>query len=625
MNLSLIQTNLSRYQVERFPFIIAACWTIFMTAQMNRSYQDSWLLDGVWLPFILTFFLFLFNIAWDSDLRWVAVLTSTMVFLSVAVPSLKYSTLYSSTIDTSVHFSMMRTLASTGHADSNAYAFTLGFHILVASLAQLSGLSVESWAKIWPGVVGSLHPLGVYMLCRRIAMLPLLAKSLLLCSGLSLSLLYLPNGTTYALLLISPLLMLLVLQASESHQKGKESENSMAYTLLILLLLATLMIWHAISSLLVPATIGTAGLLSLVLSALLSKAGRRHRWLRRGGLFFILIGLAGTILVLIYWKYIATPIWLHLMTNIESFISVLVAEGSTDGVLVPQRTLTLTLSDLMVVFLFYHARDAAMLALAGIGVVTAIWSLFRTNDASKAYMRSILFFGLLLAAFSFIFVTILGTGFSAHGYQRFILYLMAACVLPAGYGFWQILRVVSGRYSATFQKMTFVAAVALLYLIASLQFYPYQPAIPTKTVGAGSPLYWHHQVNTEYQRSVIGFALTQLDGEINRFTDYVTYQQSAIFFGIPAKKRFHYGEWNRAQSSYVLLHSPGLAGPYAEQVEYRSSQAISGLRYREGVSTVYDNGGSFMLYVPADLMPYYTLKAPKNQPISAGAAHGSSD
>jgi hypothetical protein len=598
-----------------------------MAAQMNRSYQDSWLLDGVWLPLILTFFLFIFNIAWYSDLRWVALLTSTMVFLSVAVPSLKYSTLYGSTIDTSVHFSMMRTLASTGHADNNAYAFTPGFHLLVASLAQLSGLSVESWAKIWPGVVGSLIPLGVYMLCRRIAMPPLLAKSLLVCSGLSLSLLYQPNGTTYALLLISPLLILLVLQASESHHLGKDSENSIAYTLLILLLLATLTIWHAISSLLVPATIGMASLLSLVLSALLSKAGRRHRWLRRGGLFFILIGLAGTIFVLGYWKYIATPIWSHLMLNIESFIKVLIGQGSTDGVLIPVRTFTLTRSDLMAVFLFYHARDAAMLALAGIAVVTAIWSLFRTNLVPRPYMRSLLFCGLLLAAFFFIFVTILGTSFSKHGYQRFILYLIAASTLPAGYGLWQIQHAISCRYPAPLQKITFAATVALLYLIASLQFYPYQPAIPSKTVelSAESPLYWHHQVNTEYQRTVIGFALTQLAPEVNRFTDYITYQQSAIFFGIAAKERFRYGEWNRAQSSYVLLHTPGRAGPYFEQVEYRSSQAISSLRYGRRVSTVYDNGGSFMLYVPADLMPSYTLTAPKTQPIGDGAADGSSD
>jgi len=617
--------KLSRYQVARLEFIIAVCWTILVAAQMNRSYQDSWLLEGVWLPLVFTFFLFIFNITWHSDLRWVAVLTSTMVFLSVTMPSIKYSTLYSSTIDTSVHFSMMRTLAETGHPDYNVYAFTSGFHLLVASLAQLSGLSVESWGKIWPGFMGSLTPLAVYMLCKRISMPPFLAKSFLVCSGLTLSLLYRPNGTTYALLLISPLFILLVLQASEAHKLEHDASNKISYGLLILLLLANLTIWHAVSSLLVPATIGTAGLLSLLLSAVLKKARRKYRWLKRGGLFFFLIGLIGTLFVLIYWKYIATPIWSHLIANIESFMGVVVAQESSDGVLVPQRTLTLTFSDLMVVFLFYHARDTVMLTLAGIGVVTAILSLFRSNFVTRPYIRAVLFSGLLLLAFCFIFVTILGTGFSKHGYRRFILYLIAASTLSAGYGLWQTLQTVSRRYSDTLQRMAFASAVALLYLIASLQFYPYQPAIPSNTAdisGDGGPLYWLHQVNTEYQRSIISFALMQMDEEVNLFTDYATYQQSGIFFGIAAKKNFLYREFNKPQSSYVLLHSPNKAGAYAEQLEYRSAEAISALRDRDRVSTVYDNGGSFMLYVPADLMPEYTLNAPK---IDDGAANGPSN
>lgn len=522
---------------------------------------------------------------------------------------------------------MMRSLAETGYPDGNVYRFTPGVHLLVASLAQLSGLSVESWGKIWPGFMGSLMPLAVYMLCKRISMPPFLAKSFLVCSGLSLSLLYRPNGTTYALLLISPLLILLILQVSSAHElEEKDGSNQIAYAFLILLLLANLTIWHAVSSLLVPATIGTAGLLSLLFSAMLKKARRKYRWLKRGGLFFLLIGLISTLFVLIYWKYIATPIWSHLMANIESFMGVVVAQESTDGVLVPERTLTLTYSDLMLVFLFYHARDAIMLGLAGIGVVTAIRSLFRSNFVTRPYIRSVLFSSLLLLAFCFIFVTILGTGFSKHGYRRFILYLMAACTLSAGYGLWQIFQTISQRYSDTLQRMAFASLVVLFYLIASLQFYPYQPAIPTSTSeisGDGEPLYWLHQVNTEYQRSIISFALMQMDEESNFFTDYATYQQSGIFFGIAAKKNFLYREFNKPQSSYVLLHSPNKAGAYAEQLEYRSSEAISALRNRDRVSTVYDNGGSFMLYVPADLMPEYTLNAPKID--DDGAANGHSD
>ena len=50
------------------------------------------------------------------------------------------------------------------------------------------------------------------------------------------------------------------------------------------------------------------------------------------------------------------------------------------------------------------------------------------------------------------------------------------------------------------------------------------------------------------------------------------------------------------EPAFILLRRPGVAGAYMEQVEHRSGEAIEALRASQGMSTIYDNGGSFVLY-----------------------------
>lgn len=72
------------------------------------------------------------------------------------------------------------------------------------------------------------------------------------------------------------------------------------------------------------------------------------------------------------------------------------------------------------------------------------------------------------------------------------------------------------------------------------------------------------------------------------------------------QKRLRLTEQARDAPAFLVLHWPGAAGPYMEQAEFRSVEVLRAWRDRPGVSTVYDNGGSFVLYYPANgTDPFY--------------------
>jgi hypothetical protein len=601
-------------QIGRRGFALSGIWALVAALLMNRGYQDSWVLEGLWLPLLLALFFYGVTLLGNAQPAETALLTSGLVFLGYNTPLIKYNYIYASTIDASVHFSLMRSLATTGTPTPNVYAFTPGFHILVASLSQLSGLPAQIWAAILPGLMGSLIPLGIYLLCKRTAMPQSLLRSTVVVSGLSLPLLYLPNGTTYAVLIISPLLLLLMAWNSDLERRS----NRIGFGLLSGLLLLTLIIWHAISSLLMPIAMVVSGLMALLLSSQLGKWSYRQSWIRRVGVSLTVVGAIAAVATLAYWRFVATPIWDHLMRNIDLFSTVIRAGVESEGVLIPERTFTLQLKDLLTVFLLYHGRDVVFLFLSAVGIAFNAGSFIaalRSNSEEPRYVQLVRLFALLSAIFCLVLVMALVTGFAKHGYKRYLLYIIAMSSPIAGYGLWRMVQFLHDHLRVLPRKMILAVSVILIYIIAGLQLFPYQPMVPTAPIpgtDGTTPLYWHHEVNTEYQRRGIGFAYFRMPEEANLFTDYRSFQQAALFFGPEAKQQFSYTPWQSPRPAYVLLHVPGKAGAYGEQAEYRSVEAIEARRQLQGVSTVYDNGGTFLLQVPAGQMEQIYLEDREN-------------
>jgi thymidylate kinase len=596
-----------RYAANLFTllFFVISAYTFLSVLGSNISYQDVWLLEGVELPFAMMAGTFFLTLLFSRDLRRDAVITAVFASLMFAIPAAKYAHVYASTIDAAVHYSLMRSLATSGFAEGNYYEFTPGMHILVASFAQVTGLHPVTWAKILPSLVGGIVPLSIYMLSQRLNFTYLLAKSVVVLSALSLPLLYILQGTAYAAVIIAPLLVFMILSVIDKEEK----ENTRTFMILAILLLVALTMWHSISSLLVPLVFLGSGLVAFLLSLFLVKKQWDIAWLRSISLRFMLFGVVGVAITLLYWYLHAGALWTHLLEHIELLIGVINRERASGGVLVPERTNILTIPQLMIVFSFYHARDAIMILFAAIAVGATLLRLRSRRVVSRPIELTYLFTSLYLIFFLIITATF-AVRFATFGYHRLLIYVLIVSPILSGFGLWLAVRFTKRYLKFLPAHLILTAFIAVTFVVSAFQFYPYQPLFPryeNEYTDGTTPLQWYHQVNTDYQRHVLDFAYNRLPVNVNLYTDYIKYQQTRLFIGPEASTRFRYGPWGTLPPSYVLLHFPGKAGSYSEQAEYRSAEAIHSLYKMEGTSIIYDNGGAFIQFVPDDLMPLYTL------------------
>jgi hypothetical protein len=592
-------------QVATAAFILVVLWAFILAMRLNVSYQDRWILEDLELPMAALVLTYILNLLVSRDLRKDALLSAVMGSLLFVLPAMKYAYIYISTLDASVHFSLMRSLATTGFPEQNYYQFTPGMHILIGSLAQLSGLDVSVWARLLPGLMGGLVPLSFYMLVKRLQFTYLLAKAIVAVSVLSIPLMFIPLGTSYAAVIIMPLLVFLILAVIHHEKSGDRT----VFGVVAIILMLALMMWHSISSLLVPLVLAGAGTLAFLFSSFLAKRAWNVGWLQSISKNFMMFGYGGAGLTLLYWFAYADDLWTHLIENLQLLGAVIAFGSPSGGVLIPERTGILNFGELVTVFLFYHARDAILIGLAVIAVISVTLHLKARKQISRPIELTYLF-SIIYLVFFLIITATFAVRFATYGYQRILIYILMVSPVLSGFGLWITVKFMRGKLPSLPADLILSVILLAAFVISGLQFYPYQPIAPKyagSDSGGSTPLLWYHQVNTDYQRYLLDFAYHQIPGDTYLYTDYIKFQQSRLFIGTDARQRFRYGPWGNFQRSYVLMHMPGEAGAYSEQAEHRTPEIIAELRQEERTSVVYDNGEGFILFVPQDMMPQYTF------------------
>jgi hypothetical protein len=234
----------------------------------------------------------------------------------------------------------------------------------------------------------------------------------------------------------------------------------------------------------------------------------------------------------------------------------------------------------------------------------------RTYGSARRALHT---YGLVWLLFFAVVCGVFAYQFGAQGYQRFLVYLVTLSPLPAGYALWRAAAALhrpsvhGRRYSG---RPLVAAALCAVAILSCFQLYPYQPAVPAIEAGAGvaTPSVWLHLVNSEHQRLLLLYAAEKLPPEAQLVVDYAGHRQARLFSGTMLQDRLRRTEQARPVPAYLLLHWPGAAGPYMEQAEFRSTAALQAWRDRPGMSTIYDNGGAFILYYSGNAADPFRLE-----------------
>jgi hypothetical protein len=477
-----------------------------------------------------------------------------------------------------MHTSAVRVLSQTGQLDpSSWYNNTPGFHIVVAMLSQLSKVPADLWGKLLPPLLGCIVPLAFYQLCIRTGMPSSLMRIVVVLSALSLPLLYQLNGTDFTAPLVVLFVCIVIFRVS-----GRTRGNvNLPFTLVLFLLTATIILWHPSTSLVLPVV--------LLLAGFLYALGERRQLFLRESRALLFLGLLGITGVLAYWMYDADFVWSHFVKNIGYVI-----HSDLGPDLVPVRFFEIGYGDQLLIAMFFHGRDGVLVALAVIGIVLVV-----KRGGRSTFERTLRTYALMWLLFVSIVPVLLITQFGVQGYRRFMVYVAILSPPLAGYGLWRVQQAVRVPLPWLSRPLVLGASLTVVVLVSAVQLYPYQPLVPKLEVpgfpGRQTPVDWMHEVNTAYQYHLLRYS-ARVESDRQLVADYIGHRQAYLFFGSETQARLRRPRHQAPDVAYLFLHWPGRAGVYYEPAEYRSVYTLQDWRRREGMSTVYDNGGSFVLY-----------------------------
>jgi hypothetical protein len=462
-------------------------------------------------------------------------------------------------------------------------------HAWLASLALPGGFSADEAIKFGVPLTGGITPLIVYWLCQRVKMPSSLIKYTIGASCLVIYPHFMPTGTPFSKV---PLFMVLGAMVLREYY-STSSRSKLVYTLVALIGLAQLVIWHSTTPMVLPVILASISLTPAVVWLVRRSVGS----LSLTSSFLRLALLAGIFFVA-YHLVEADKVFYVLASRLWRFA---VAEKPPPSP-VPQRLFEVTMIDVLRVILVMHGRDLLVFGLMALGLLV-IWR-YRVQWEHLLYFYAYLL--LICAPFGILLVT----GVVGTDYGRLMVVPVSLATFFAALPLWWLykrlpLKIPHGRWLG---RLIWLLTLVVLIGVWTVQFFICQPLIPkakSLTLETSDEyVVWLHMVNNAYQQRMLNFVESHTDPDTLLAIDYWGASQFTRYFGSEAAYRqglYQPLHWRQpidpTKVKLFLLHWPGPAGGLAEQVEYRSTAKLTELRNTPGWGLIYDNGESFVLQV----------------------------
>lgn len=570
-------------QLHYYFFISAAWLVILVSLRERRSYQDSWVLEGVF-PFVLLLLItFIWVVSRESRSSHIAMVSASFVTVLRWIPGLKYKWAYGTAVDQMVHIASIQKIMATGFPPNGTpYTNIPGMHVLMSAVGLLNNATVDEIIGIAFPLILGLIPLLIYFLTSQVRITPLLQNQIIIATALAFDPYFLLiQGSPFGVFLL-----ILVLVFFLSREAGN-IYIQLPLTIGLLGSIVALIFGHGVSSLIFIILIFGMQIGLMLINRIrqvpvndtISSSARR---------LFIFTIVAFTI----WWIYQAQGVFTIFVSQIWSFISRLEIEK----VPIPSRVMELNISDLSFILLSLHGNTIILLVLAGIGVFV-LWK--RRQMLTPRFQNILISFLILEVGVGIILVGQLISGFGNLEYFRLLGYAVALSPLFIGASLWAL----QGK-----SRVGWLLFLSATLFISLFQAFPYQPAIAggdslSAEIGADEYLLYLHAVVTDYQVNMLSFVQKYVKPEQRFMSDRVTRDEAYRFWGpelaqmvgirnqASATANLDAGEWWQ----FMMLHRAGIAGPYTEQVEVRQEAQIERILQSPQYAVVYSNGESYVL------------------------------
>jgi len=548
------------------------------TVAISRDYQDSWILEGLEVPFIL--FVITYAIAFFRETKTLRMVVLAAIGRTVflLIPNLKYVWFQGTFIDQYVQYALANYVYSVGHIFTlNTFYFTPYIttpliHLSFSIFSIVSNVSVVDSMKYLPVLWSPIYPLLTYIIVEKMEFTQqsgLLRYALFFSSVPISGDQYGVTGGLFGGLLAFLVLAILVVVLQKKNRllwvvctvfvfalAAGHSVTSIILSVCLLLIVAIQRFSRLLprlhlqaSAALAFASISAAWLMFIASSTLQSISS----------LFFVAVPTGATPAS----EYISTAFFEHLRANFLSAIKS---------------------------FIVFYGADALFLILSLGGLIILLRRRKKLNSAASLLL---LFGGLIL-------LLIVAGYFLKVGAPRLLFFMKLLYPVFAGLFVLQI----SARVRSRKVRTGILAGIILsVMLLATIELYGCQPLISSanvlyKGLPADVPISYVNVVNSIYQRQVIGFAANHINGIIA--AEYTTTDEiiglTPINYSMTHVVDYYPIDTTQPTMSYdyFIIQLPGRSGsPPEVPPPLKTTEIIS--EYIRNSSIIYTNGESYIL------------------------------
>jgi len=569
-------------RILRLALVIEIIVILGNAVAISRDYQDSWILEGLEIPFAVFVVTYIGYFMVEKRFNWLILFAVIVHATFLLIPNLKYVWFQGTAIDQHRQYRLALDTYNKGYLEQeNLYSETPLLALSFAVYSVISGLPVLQSMKYFPLILWFTYPIWIYITMRKLGANFSLLKYALLVSSIPVKpeTSYLVVGSIFGVFFVLLILFQFV--------KLIENKKRHDWIVAIIFTLA-LVAGHSVSSIMLSTTL-LAGLLLLLIFSRFSHDYILAKPSLQSALTITVISFAWFSLVA---QQLLTLVGKFFSYNLYRLLNV--PSGSR---------------------VIWHAEFISGWFFS-IDFISQLKILLVSNGG-----------GLLLMLFTLIAVLITlkevwlrkkkGLLFLSFYVVTLMIILLLGLVLNLGFNWddrvFRPLLIVAPIFSAIFLyyietklrgKAVPILLICLLIIVATVQLYKYQPLIPAASslgnqLPSDEPIVYVNIVNTAYQRYMIIHAERHLPSGTRIAADKATGIQviglASWDFSQDHKRSYPLLIETAAPYDYFLLHLPGISGRFMEKAENRTTNVILSIIYNPDHNIVYSNGESYIL------------------------------